>query len=85
MANIDRSSDEELFSRMSSADHKEMSFHVLYECYQSAMLIYAAKRVPLPIAEDLVHDVFVRIWNNRYDILIGDQFTDNGSTTLCQC
>lgn len=72
MSNLEHLLDEELYALM--LKDKRAAFHVIYERYKAAMLIYAAKRVPLDIAEDLVHDVFMRIWNNRNDIEVGDKF-----------
>ncbi len=72
MSNLEHLLDEELYALM--LKDKRAAFHVIYERYKAAMLIYAAKRVPLEIAEDLVHDVFIRIWNNRNEIEIGEKF-----------
>lgn len=72
MAELEHLRDEELQALLS--EDKRKAFHTLYERYKTAMLYYAAKRVPLDVAEDLVHDVFVGVWNNRNQIEIKEQF-----------
>lgn len=72
MSRLDHLLDEELYDLM--LKDKRAAFHVIYDRYKAAMLLYAAKRVPLDIAEDLVHDVFIRVWNNRNEIDISEKF-----------
>lgn len=72
MPNFNVLLDEELYELISQ-NHR-LAFNAIYERYKSAMLIYAAKRVPLPVAEDLVQDVFMRIWNNRQHIKMEEKF-----------
>lgn len=61
--------------QLSFRQDKTISFNAMYEKHRSAMLLYAGKRVSLEIAEDLVHDVFMKIWNNWKDIEVGEQFS----------
>lgn len=56
------------------AKEKRKAFLLLYEEHRVAMLYYAAKQVPLDLAEDLVHDVFTQAWNNRDNIHFDKQF-----------
>lgn len=72
MSNLEHLLDDELYALM--LEDKRAAFHVVYDRYKAAMLLYAAKRVPLEIAEDLVHDVFIRVWNNRDEIDISEKF-----------
>lgn len=72
MVHFEHLGDEELQALMS--EDKRKAFHILYERYKAPMLYYAAKRVSLDIAEDLVHDVFIKVWNNRNQINIKEQF-----------
>lgn len=65
--------DEELVILVSK--NQRAAFHTIYDRYKTAMLAYAAKRVPMEIAEDLVHDVFIRFWNNRNTVEITERFS----------
>jgi RNA polymerase sigma-70 factor (ECF subfamily) len=40
-------------------------FRALYKQYAPALIFYAARFVDASMAEDIVHDVFLRIWNKR--------------------
>ncbi|MDR2811417.1 MAG: RNA polymerase sigma-70 factor [Tannerellaceae bacterium] len=40
-------------------------FRVLYKKYAPALIFYAARVVDATTAEDLVHDVFLKVWNKR--------------------
>ena len=51
------------------------AFHQLYERYKAGMLIFAAQRVHREIAEDLVHDVFLGLWNNRSKLVLKEQIS----------
>ena len=62
MLNIQNISDEELLSDV--LQNQRLAFNELYERYKSAMLIYTARRIKAEHAEDIVHDVFLKIWNN---------------------
>jgi RNA polymerase sigma-70 factor (ECF subfamily) len=47
-------------------DHELLGkFQVLYKNYAPVLIFYAAKFVDPPTAEDLVQDVFLKIWNRR--------------------
>ncbi|GHE35778.1 sigma-70 family RNA polymerase sigma factor [Sphingobacterium griseoflavum] len=50
------------------SDNQDETFYLIYERYKAALLIFAIKRVGEQVGEDLVHDVFIRMWNNRYAI-----------------
>ena len=59
--------------------HKQMNdneiqdqFRALYNNYASALIFYASKFVDKTTAEDLVQDVFLRIWKKRSFLLWGD-------------
>lgn len=72
MRDLEHLRDEELQALI--VEDKRKAFHTLYERYKTAMLYYAAKRVSLDVAEDLVHDVFVGVWNNRNQIEFKEKF-----------
>lgn len=73
MPGLDVFLDEELLILISN--NQRDAFHVIYDRYKLAMMAYAAKRVPLEVAEDLVHDVFISLWNNREKIDFSDRFS----------
>lgn len=64
--------DEELVAFM--LQNQQEAFRQIYDRYKSALLVYAMKRVPFDVAEDLVHNVFMRLWNNRSDLEIKERF-----------
>ncbi|MEI2271380.1 sigma-70 family RNA polymerase sigma factor [Sphingobacterium sp. ML3W] len=66
MPKLESLSDEELLLLVSK--NQDGAFHMLYERYKAALLVYAIKRVGEEAGEDLVQDVFIRTWNNRYSI-----------------
>lgn len=57
------------------AQHDLKEFSQLYETFASGLLYYARKFVPYPIAEDIVHDVFLNIWNKKSFLLINETIT----------
>ncbi|MCT1530941.1 sigma-70 family RNA polymerase sigma factor [Sphingobacterium daejeonense] len=72
MLNIQNVSDEELLSDV--LQNQRLAFNELYERYKSAMLIYASRRIKAEHAEDIVHDVFLKIWNNRHQLRMDERF-----------
>ncbi|MNH97237.1 RNA polymerase sigma factor SigX [compost metagenome] len=72
MPKLESLSDEELLLLVSN--NQDGAFHMLYERYKAALLIYAIKRVGEDVGEDLVQDVFIRTWNNRYTIHYQNDF-----------
>lgn len=72
MPKLESLSDEELFLLVSK--NQDGAFHMLYERYKAALLVYAIKRVGQDAGEDLVQDVFIRTWNNRYSINYQNDF-----------
>ena len=47
-------------------------FRALYNNYASALIFYASKFVDKTTAEDLVQDIFLKIWNKRSFLLWGE-------------
>lgn len=72
MTDYDNLSDKVL-CEMIAEDHRH-AFHALYERYKAALLMYTVRRVGEQDAEDLVHDVFTRVWNNRASLTLRDEF-----------
>lgn len=68
--------DEELIDLVAQ-NHLD-AFEKIYDRYKYAMLAYASKRIPIEVAKDLVHDVFMNFWKNRKQI----EFTDRISGYL---
>jgi len=64
-------SDEHLYTLVNQ--DKQNAYQEIYERYKVAMLVYAAKRVPFEVAEDLVQDIFVKLWNNRFTVIIEER------------
>ncbi len=71
MAKGTQLSDEYLYTLVNQ--DKQHAYHEIYERYKAAMLVYAAKRVPMDVAEDLVQDIFVKLWNNRFTVIIEEK------------
>jgi RNA polymerase sigma-70 factor (ECF subfamily) len=44
-------------------------FQAIYKNYASVLIFYASKFVDISTAEDLVQDVFLKIWNKRFFLL----------------
>ena len=61
-------SDEELFHLLK--DGKQGAYEELYHRYKRPLMAYAMKRVGFHVAEDLMHDLWVRIWEKRDEITI---------------
>ena len=52
--------------KSSEKDHLDRKeFEQVYEKYAPALIFYARKFVDHPTAEDVVHDVFLKIWNSE--------------------
>ena len=63
METVNNFSDQELIERFNSGDMG--SFREIYRKYTPAMQAFAAKFIDRATAEDLVQDVFMRIWVSR--------------------
>ncbi len=57
---------------MREKDHIMLQFKRLYEKYAPGLIFYARKFVDSHTAEDMVHDVFLKIWN-RDTVMIIDE------------
>lgn len=77
---LEKLMDNELLALVSN--DQRAAFHVIYDRYKMAMLVYASKRVSIDVAEDIVHDVFVKLWNNRKNIEFSNKFTGYLFTSL---
>lgn len=64
--------DEELFSLVKEGD--EQAFAVLYERYLNSVMVFTLKRVGASVAEDIVHDLFARLWDRRSSIELRGKF-----------
>ncbi|MCD7977288.1 MAG: hypothetical protein LUG51_09065 [Tannerellaceae bacterium] len=49
-------------------------FKALYNTYAPQLIYYAAKYVDPVTAEDLVQDVFFKIWQKKYFIILKREF-----------
>lgn len=59
--------DEELYSHVKNDNNR--AYTELYERYKRPLLVYALKKIgEEEVAEDVVHDVFVKLWVNRDNI-----------------
>ena len=52
--------------------HDRKEFERVYEKYAPGLIFYARKFVDHPTAEDLVHDVFLKIWNSETVMLVNE-------------
>lgn len=55
-------SDEELFNMIGVKNEK--AFSELYDRYKRPLLFYALQKVPTEDSEDIIQELFYRIWNN---------------------
>lgn len=72
MPNYNHISDEDLLADV--VNDQRLAFNELYERYKAVMLLYTSKRLKGDHAEDIVHDVFVKIWNNRHQLRMDERF-----------
>jgi RNA polymerase sigma-70 factor (ECF subfamily) len=64
MASYHQHSDQELVALLKADDHT--AFGEIYKRYAALVINFTAKRLhDLPAAEDIVQEVFVRLWSNR--------------------
>lgn len=62
-------SEEQLLNRLSNHDRE--AFTIIYNTYAKKLFRYAFKVIKSSeIAEDTVHDIFVKLWNNAADLKI---------------
>ncbi|MEH6305816.1 sigma-70 family RNA polymerase sigma factor [Olivibacter sp. CPCC 100613] len=65
--------DEELYDHVKNDD--ERAYTELYERFKRPLLVYALKKIKEEeAAEDIVHDVFVKLWVNRSKIELKGRF-----------
>ncbi|MCA5005690.1 RNA polymerase sigma factor [Sphingobacterium bovistauri] len=69
MSNLNLLTDEVLYQKVSFDDNNK-AFTELYNRYKKPLIAYALAKVSNSIAEDLIHDLFVRIWTNRNTVQI---------------
>ena len=61
--------DEDLVQRLALSD--ERAFHTLYQKYAPALIGFSASRLSsLEDARDIIHDLFVWLWEERADLVI---------------
>src|SRR5688572_19781539 len=66
-------SDNELLEFLRAGD--KMAFEEFYNRYHKPVYRYLVSLVKIPeIAEDLVHEIFVRLWDIREKLVIKDNF-----------
>ena len=58
---------DELIFRLKHSDRS--AFDEVYTAYYAALVNYATLMVSRETAEDIVHDVFLRLWNNRVNLV----------------
>ena len=58
------------------------AFEELYARYKKPLLVYALRKVDAIAAEDLVHDLFVKLWAKRSEITISENFSSYIFRTL---
>lgn len=68
------SNDDEILSQFRFGD--ETAFTDLYNRYHKGVYTYVMSFVKTPhLAEDLVHEVFIKIWEKRQELIITKSFT----------
>ena len=65
-------SDEALYAYVKSGDRD--AFTEIYQRYKKPLLVYALQKVASFVAEDLIHDLFVKLWDKRESITINEKF-----------
>ncbi len=68
MTSYDRQTDEVLFELIKADD--ESAFTELYHRYKRPLVALAVKKMEQEGVEDLVHDLFVKLWTNRHQIQV---------------
>jgi len=63
--------DEELFSLIKNDN--EQAFAELYNRYKRPLVAFALKKIDANEVEDIVHDLFAKLWTNRDNIEINQQ------------
>ena len=59
--------EQELFERLRTDD--EAAFRVIYNNYSSKLYYFVLEFIPLKdVAENIVHDTFVTLWNRRKEL-----------------
>ncbi|MCA5006739.1 RNA polymerase sigma factor [Sphingobacterium bovistauri] len=66
-------SDEDLY-QLVSLQNDEAAFTELYNRYKGPLLAHAISKVDQINAEDIVHDLFIKLWQNRSNIKIKEIF-----------
>ncbi len=63
----------EIFSRIRQSDTE--AFKTLFKMFYKPLITYAMRYVrSQPVAEDIVHDIFLKIWEQRREIQINTNF-----------
>ena len=66
--------DEDLYQIVSS-QNDEAAFTELYNRYKRPLIAHALSKVNQTEAEDLIHDLFIKLWHNRSTITITEKFS----------
>ncbi|MDF2514911.1 MAG: sigma-70 family polymerase sigma factor [Sphingobacterium sp.] len=72
--------DEQLYGFVKEGDRA--AYTELYERYKRPLLAFALKKVKPDEAEDIVHDLFVKLWSNRDTIQLQGHFVGYIFTAL---
>lgn len=73
MSNLSVLSDEELFDLVKNDDRK--AFEMLYDRYKRSLFVYATKKIDSIDAEDILHDLFIKLWDQKDSIHITGKFS----------
>ncbi|TDS08909.1 RNA polymerase sigma factor [Sphingobacterium paludis] len=65
-------SDEELYELVKDDDRD--AYTELYDRFKKPLLVFAYKKVGMDEAEDLVHDLWIKLWHNRSSIKLERSF-----------
>lgn len=68
MKSYSSKTDEELFGMLCSKDQR--AYSELYERYKRPLLFYTLQKVPVGVAEDIVHDLFAKLWEQTIEIKV---------------
>jgi len=64
--------DEELFDLVIQDD--EQAFVALYDRYKKPLVAFALGKLEAEHVEDIIHDLFTKLWHSRAHIKINTQF-----------
>jgi len=80
MSNYNLISDEDLFIEVTNGNSS--AYTELYERYKKPLMVYASQKVSLEESEDLIHDLFSKIWTNRETLALSGNFSGYIFTSL---